>query len=758
MARKLVLKNKNMKKLTYSVKGMHCSSCAQIISSRLKKFEEIKSITVNYASEEAIIELNQSEIPITKINQELSKLGYEFIIAGENILKTEKTNENNSQNKERDHFLIAVPLALFVFVIMIYELIAERLSYIPVLPMPMEIMNVFLLISASIIMFGPGLRFLAALARFFRHGVANMDTLIGLGTGTAYLYSLIIFLIPALSAKLSLSNFYYFDAAIVVIGFVILGKHLEKSAKQKSGAAIKALMSLQADIAIKKTNQGEEEVAIEKIVIGDYLIIKPGMKIPVDGEVISGESSLDESMISGEAMPVDKNKGDKLIGGTINGSGSLIMKAEKIGSDTVLARIIKMVHDAQNSRAPIQKLSDKIASVFVPIVLAIALISFLLWLILGTSPLGFEKSLSLAITSLVGVLVIACPCALGLATPTALMVGIGKGAKAGILIKNAESLEKLRQINTIVIDKTGTLTKGKIVLSGVHSLKSDISIANILHLAAALEQYSEHPLAQAIVKAAQKDNLNYHEANVKDFKAHSGQGVSGLVNNKKISLYKSGQSDSIWAKEKIKQGDTLIDIFENDLLIGHLSCSDEIKEEAQVAISSLQKQGLQIIMITGDRLEAAQKMADLAGIKDIEANVMPTDKAQAIKKLQAQGKKVAMIGDGINDAPALAQADSGIAMATGTDVALATADITLMSGDLNKIAQAFKLSRYTFRAVKENLFWASIYNLIGIPIAAGILYPFFGITLNPAFAGAAMAMSSVSVVANSLRLNIKKLK
>lgn len=751
-----------MSKKIYPIKGMHCASCAQIISSKLQRFAGVESATVNYASEEAVIETGKDEVSIVEINKELSKLGYSIIDE-----KSDKKNNKNHEEKQdteedkqaKKDFLIAVPLAMIVFIVMIYEIIAEYFSSLPAIPVSMSNMNLFMLLSASIIMFGPGLRFIGALGRFIRYRVANMDTLIGLGTATAYFYSLIVFFFPTLSARLSLPSFYYFDVVIVVIGFVILGKYLEKNAKAKSGAAIKALMSLQPDTAIKKTDNGEEEVAIEKIVIGDQLIIKPGMKIPVDGEVISGESSVDEAMISGEPMPVDKNKGDKLIGGTINTSGSLIMKAEKIGSDTVLAQIIQMVHDAQNSQAPIQKLSDKIASIFVPIVLVIALLSFLLWLILGTGPLGFEKSLSLAITSLVGVLVIACPCALGLATPTALMVGIGRGAKHGILIKNAEALERLRQINTIVIDKTGTLTKGKIALSGVYSLKQDLSKENILYLAAALEQYSEHPLAQAIVKAAQTtDKPNYQQASVKEFKAHSGQGVSGLVNGRKISLYKSDKLESNWAQAKIEQGDTLIDIFEDNILIGHLACNDEIKEEARSAMSSLQKQGLEIIMITGDRLEAAQRMADLAGIKNIEANVMPADKSQAIKKLQAQGKKVAMIGDGINDAPALAQADSGIAMATGTDVALATADITLMSGDLNKIAQAFKLSKHTFRTVKENLFWAFIYNLIGIPIAAGILYPFFGITLNPAFAGAAMAMSSVSVVTNSLRLNIKKLK
>lgn len=744
-----------MKKNTYKIKGMHCASCAQIITRKLKKEKDIESVNINYASEEAVIAFKHKNIELENINKNLLKIGYSL----EQSIYNDKTLDENNKltNKQRIDLFIAVPLAVLIFLVMIYELISASFNFLPMLAIPMMFMDLFMFLGASFILFGPGRKFLQSLLKFFRYGNANMDTLIGLGTSTAYFYSLVIFIFPSVSNSLSLPEFHYFDATIVVIGFVILGKHLEKNAKQRSGAAIKELMSLQADIAIKKTETGEEEIPLSKVAIGDNLIIKPGMKVPVDGKVQSGESSVDQSMINGEPMPVDKKEGDSLIGGTINKEGYLIMRAEKIGSDTVLAKIIKMVHDTQNSRAPIQKLSDKISRIFVPVVIAIALISFFTWLFLGTGTMGLEKSLSLAISSLVGVLVIACPCALGLATPTALMVSIGKGAKKGILIKNAEALEKLKEIDTIVIDKTGTITEGKIIVSDIFDLSNNLGRNKILSLAAAIEQYSEHPLAKAIVNSAKKEEASYIQYKVDKFESHSGQGVSAKINNKKISLYKSQGAKSVWAQKKIDQGDTLIDMFEDGNLIAHIACSDKIKKEAKSAIDNLQKKGLEIIMITGDRLESAQKIASLAGIKKVQANVMPSEKAQAIIKLQSEGKKVAMIGDGINDAPALAQSDSGIAMATGTDVALATADITLMGGDLNKISQAFSLSKYTFRAVKENLFWASVYNLIGIPLAAGVLYPFFGIILNPAFAGAAMAMSSVSVVLNSLKLNLKKM-
>ncbi len=744
-----------MTKETYPIKGMHCASCAQIIKTRLEKLPGIEKAEVNYASEEVQLKFTPEKIGIETMNQELKKFGYSINTGVEKLNTTEI--ESTEGNDEKESFYLAVPIAVFVFITMIYELISLRLSFLPLLPIPMQVMNIFLLIAATIILFGPGKQFLTALGRFIRYKAANMDTLIGLGTVSAYFYSLFIFLFPDLASRFNLGAHYYFDATIVVIGFVILGKYLEKNAKKRSGAAIKALMSLQPDHAYRQTEQGEEEISVDLIKIGDTLIVKPGMKIPVDGIVLTGSSSVDESMISGEAMPADKISGNQVIGGTINRQGLLIIKAEKIGSETVLAQIIELVKNAQNSRAPIQNLADKIAAIFVPTVLIIAIGSSLAWLIIGTPALGFSRALSGAISSLIGVLVIACPCALGLATPTALMVAIGRGAKYGILIKNAEALEKLRHVDTVVMDKTGTITAGKIKVSDINIIEAKYSNDEILVLAAAVERYSEHPLGQAIVAAAQNKKLSYDQTIVSDFKAESGHGVSGQINNELISLRKSDNNLNDWGQAHSNDGDTLIDIRKNNVLIGQIACSDEIKPEAVEAIKSLKKQGLNIIMLTGDRESAATKIAKLAGIEDIRANVLPADKANLIKELQLKGHRVAMLGDGVNDAPALAQADSGLAMATGTDVAMATAGIVLLNGDLTKAVKAFRLSRLTFLTVKENLFWASIYNLVGIPLAAGILYPFFGLTLNPAFAGAAMAFSSVSVVLNSLRLKTKKL-
>ena len=747
-----------MLKQTYSVRGLHCAGCAQIIKSQLEKLPGLKTATVNYASEEAQIEFSLEKISLAVMNAELKKFGYVLIDSTVDQPENKIFDEQEKTDKqEKKDFFLASPLAILVFTIMLYNLAAEYFSVLPALPWSMATANIFLLLGASVVLFGPGRRFLRALGRFARYGAANMDTLIGLGTASAYFYSLFIFLFPALVARLNLATHFYFDAAIVVIGFILLGKRLENKAKRKSGASIKALMSLQPDRAYRQIDNGEEEIATGAIKLDDLLIVKPGMKIPVDGLVVSGRSSVDEALISGEALPVDKVSGDKVIGGTINHQGLLIIRAERIGADTVLAQIIKLIHEAQNSRAPIQNLSDKIAAVFVPIVLGIALAAFIAWLVIGTPLLGFNQALSGALTALVGVLVIACPCALGLATPTALMVAIGRGAQQGILIKNAEALEKLRQVDTVVIDKTGTMTIGRIKVNGINSLDKDRSEDDILNLAASLERYSDHPLAQAIVKAAKEKKLPYQIKIVSNFQAENGQGISGLVDGTEIKIGKSGENLGAWAQAHSSQGETIINIEVSGNLIGEIACGDEIKPEAVAAIKNLKKQGLKIIMLTGDRAAAAGLIANLAGIENVRANILPADKARLVKELQDQGHKVAMIGDGINDAPALAQADSGLAMATGADAAMATAGITLLGGDLKKAAQAFRLSRLTFRTVKENLFWASIYNLIGIPLAAGAFYPLFGLTLNPAFAGAAMAFSSVSVVLNSLRLKTKKL-
>lgn len=744
----------------YPVKGMHCTSCAQIIQTRLEKLPGIDSISINYASEEAVLNYDPKLISFDYINSELDKVGYQLTkinIGGELNRNNESDNTRKLEHRKNlTDFIIAVPVAVAIFFIMIYELVVQY-SSLPMLAIGMDSMNLFMAVAASIILFLPGKRFMIALLKFFRYRVANMDTLIGLGTSVAYFYSITIYLFPALRDYLSLSSQYYFDATIVVIGFVILGKYLESSAKQKSSSAIKSLMSFQVDQAIKILSDGSErKLSIDEVVIGDHLIIKPGMQIPVDGSVISGSSNIDESMISGEAMPVTKEKGDRLIAGTINKQGSLIMLAEKIGSETILAKIIELVHQAQNSKAPIQKISDRIAAIFVPIVLIISLLTFAAWLIIGPRYIGSSLSLSLAISSFVGVLVIACPCALGLATPTALIAAIGKAAKNGILIKNAEALEKLKDITTIVFDKTGTITQGKIKVSGIHNLDDTFNQTEILEISAALEQYSEHPLAEAVMNEAKLKEVNYQKYNVEEFNSTSGVGVEALINGDKYYLKKHQDSKNDWAMSRINQGDTLLDLVKNSKTIAHIACNDEIKAEAKGVITALQSKKFKTLMITGDRQEAAMKIAKAVKIEEIRYNVMPEDKAEIIKDLQDKGGIVLMVGDGINDAPALALANSSVAMGTGTDVALAAADITLMSGNLEKLLEAIVLSKKTFQVVKQNLFWASIYNIVGIPLAAGLFYPAFNLTLNPAFAGAAMSASSIIVVLNSLRLRLQK--
>lgn len=746
----------------YIVKGMHCSSCAQIIKGRLAKLSGIKEVSINYATEEAVLDYDSKQLSFTQINNEIKKLGYSLNEdrADTNLEQKDKLMRNSQlehQKNKRD-FIIAVPAAVIIFLIMLYEL-AAKYSPLPELKLNVDLLNLLMALASTLIIFIPGKRFLLALGRFFRYRVANMDTLIGLGAGTAYAYSIIILIFPALRSYLSLANEYYFDATIVVIGFVILGKYLESSAKQKSGSAIKALMSLQTNQAIKRLSDGsEEKIPISEVKISDYLIIKPGMQIPVDGSVTSGTSNIDESMISGEAMPIKKKLGSKLIAGTLNKQGSLIMIAEKIGSDTVLSKIIDLVHKAQNSKAPIQKIGDKIAAIFVPIVLIISLITISVWLIIAPQYMPWSLSLSLGISSFVGVLVIACPCALGLATPTALIAAIGRAAKNGILIKNAEALEKLKNITTIVFDKTGTITKGEISVSGIKSLRKSLTEFEILTLSAALEQYSEHPVAEAIIKEANLKNVNYHEYKVEDFLAVSGEGVEAKIDGKQFYLKKHQLSNNQWAQTRINLGETILDLIEKDKVIAHIACSDEIKPEAKNVINALHAKKLKTVMLTGDRKEAAIKIAKAINIQSLKYDVTPADKAEMIKQLQNKGEVVLMVGDGINDAPALAFANSSIAMGTGTDVALAAADITLMQGNLNHLIEVINLSKKTFQVVKQNLFWASIYNLVGIPLAAGLFYPLFDLTLNPVFAGVAMSASSVVVVMNSLRLRFQKIE
>ncbi len=591
----------------------------------------------------------------------------------------------------------------------------------------------------------------------------NMFTLIAMGVGVSYLYSLAAAFLPGIfpeTVRTAEGNVgVYFEAAAVIVVLILLGQMLELKARSQTGAAIKSLLGLAPNTARKIMHDGsEQDIPLKRVRQGDLLRVRPGEKIPVDGVVLEGSSNVDESMITGEPLPVIKRPGDKLVGATVNGTGSLIMKAEKVGSETLLARIVDMVAQAQRSRAPIQNLADKVAGYFVPAVISVAVISFAAWMLAGPEP-----KLAHAVIAAVSVLIIACPCALGLATPMSIMVATGRGAKMGVLFRNAEAIERMRQVDTLVVDKTGTLTEGKPRVTKVVSL-GELDETKAVSLAASLEQGSEHPLAAAIVKKAKGQYLPLSKP--REFVSHTGKGVSALINGKEVDLgnralmetrsidisHAEGEAEKLQA-----EGATVIYLAVEGRLESLICVADPIKTTTSRAISELHREGIRIVMLTGDSRHTARAVAEKLRIDDVKAEVLPDQKARVVKKLQDEGKVVAMAGDGINDAPALAQADVGIAMGTGTDVAMESAGITLVKGDLMGIVRAMKLSRATMHNIKQNLFFAFIYNSLGVPVAAGILYPAFGILLSPVIAAAAMSFSSVSVVLNSLRLKKTRL-
>jgi P-type Cu+ transporter len=589
----------------------------------------------------------------------------------------------------------------------------------------------------------------------------NMFTLIALGTGVAWGYSMVAALLPGIFPDAVKTDTgvvpVYFEAAAVIVVLVLLGQMLELKARARTGGAIKALLGLAPKTAYMVTDEGEtKEIAIEDISVGDLLRIRPGDKIPVDGVVVEGTSRIDESMVTGEPMPVEKAKGSNVIGATVNANGTLTIRAEKVGRDTMLSQIVKMVADAQRSRAPIQRMADKVAGWFVPIVMLVSVMSFAAWFFLGPSP-----AFSYALIAAVSVLIIACPCALGLATPMSIMVGIGRGAKSGILIKDAASLEILEKVDTLVVDKTGTLTQGRPALTEVVSLDG-FSDSDILTLSAALEKGSEHPLAEAIVRSAEEKGLDLPKAS--DFESVTGKGVQGHVGGKSIALGNSKMMEAAGADisalkedaERLRtQGATAMFLAVDQKIAGLIAVSDPIKDTTESAIRALHAAGLRIVMLTGDNATTAKSVAVKLGIDEVHADVLPEEKSKIVKQLRESGAIVAMVGDGVNDAPALAAAHVGIAMGTGTDVAMESAGLTLLKGDLNGIVGAIRLSRATMRNIRQNLFFAFAYNAVGVPVAAGVLYPYFGILLSPVIAAAAMSLSSVSVVANALRLGAK---
>ncbi|MEZ5008285.1 MAG: heavy metal translocating P-type ATPase [Chitinophagales bacterium] len=592
----------------------------------------------------------------------------------------------------------------------------------------------------------------------------NMFTLIGIGSGVAWLFSVVGLLFPdiiPMDFKTDSGTVHvYFEAATVILTLVLLGQVLEARAHSKTNGAIKALLKLAPKEALRINNGKEEVISINQIKIGDLLKVKPGEKIPVDGVLIDGESAVDESMITGEPIPVTKSKDDNVSAGTINGNSTFTFKAEKIGSDTLLSQIIEMVNKASRSRAPIQKLADRVSGYFVPIVILVSVITFLVWAIFGPKP-----AYAFAFINAISVLIIACPCALGLATPMSVMVGVGKGAQSGVLIKNAEMLEKMNKVNVLIVDKTGTLTEGKPSVEKVVAVSNDVSEEQVLTFIYALNQSSEHPLARATVAYAKEKKVEVLK--VEHFESITGKGVKGLVDGKKIALGNSKMMEAVKAsiskdlEEKVtafqKQGKTVSILSVDDKGVGFVVISDAIKTSSKKAIEDLQNNGIEVMMLTGDNQDTAKSVADAMNIKSFKASVLPEDKLKEVERLQKQGKIVAMAGDGINDAPALALADVGIAMGTGTDVAIESAGITLVKGDLNGIVKAYHLSHSVMKNIKQNLFFALIYNTVGIPIAAGVLYPLFGMLLSPMIAAAAMSFSSVSVIANALRLRSTKL-
>lgn len=769
------------KSQTYRIKGMHCASCAGIIEKTLKKTEHVHSAEVNYGTETAKLSFDETKINPQILSEKIEKLGYSIVIPSEHYTEMSANEMGMSEDEHSAHLglnqskkekleeiremrnkvISVIPLAIFSIFVMGWNILAQ-FNFLPKMPVVWyEFFHHLLPIFATYTLFVVGKPYLLGFYRFLRYGKANMDTLIGIGTSVAFIYSIIVTsfeetLRPFINVEVD-----YYDVTIIVITFIALGKYLEASSKLKTGDAIEKLLNLQAKTAIVIRDEKEIEISINEVVLDDLIIVKPGNKIPVDGVLTEGSSYIDEAMVTGEPMPVEKNTGDTVIGGTINTTGSFTIKATKVGSETLLAHIIKMVEEAQGSKAPIQAMADKISSIFVPIVLVIAFGTLATWLILGSQYLPFSQALSYGLVSFVGILVIACPCALGLATPTAIIVGVGKGAKEGILIKDATTLEKLHKVNTLVVDKTGTITKGKPELTSIQNL-SDKNDNELLKILASLEQKSEHPIAHAIVYSAKEKKIELFQ--VSNFESIKGKGLQGEIDN---IIYYAGNTRMIqdlnlsFDLEKLEketiEGKTPVILATKEKVFAVFLIADAIKDEAKEMVKKLHSMGIKVVMLTGDNKNTANYIAKQVGIDKVIAEVMPEDKLRIIRELQKEGKVVAMAGDGVNDAPALAQAEVGIAMGTGTDVAIESAGVTLLHGDISKVVKAINLSKMTIRVIKQNLFWAFFYNIIGIPLAAGVFYPFFGWLLSPVFAGLAMAFSSVSVVTNSLRLKSKSL-
>ena len=727
----------------FPVLGMTCASCAISVESIIAAEPGVVKSEVNYATQSVKVNYHSDETQPAALQKVVQSIGYDLILNAESGKEIQEQTQNIHYLKLKKHTIAAAALTLPVVIIGMFF-------------MDMLYANYYMLALTTPVLFVFGKSFFINAWKQAKHKKANMDTLVALSTDIAYIFSVFNTFNPSFWHNRGLHPHVYYEAAAVVIVFIMLGKLLEENAKSNTSSAIKKLIGLQPKTVWLILPNAEKEIPVNEVQIGDNLLVRPGDKIPLDGEIYEGSSFVDESMISGEPIAIAKNKGDKVFAGTLNQKGSFRFKAEKVGGDTMLAQIIKLVQDAQGSKAPVQKLVDKIAGIFVPIVIGIALLTLLLWIIFGG-----EYAFTQGILAMVTVLVIACPCALGLATPTAIMVGMGKGAENGILIKDAEALELGHKVNVIILDKTGTITQGKPeVTELIWNGEQPENRERLSEILLSLEQQSEHPLAEAIVKYLRTNNVQSAQTN--GFDSITGKGVSAIFNGKKylagshkllkdanIAISASLENQVL---ELQKSAKTVI-YFTNTLeVMGIVAIADKIKEESKNAISEFKNQGIEVYMLTGDNVHTASAVAAEVGINNFKAEVLPSDKADFVKHLQSTGKVVAMVGDGINDSQALAEADVSIAMGRGSDIAIDVAKITLVSSDLQQVPKALLLSKLTVRTIRQNLFWAFIYNLIGIPLAAGILYPFNGFLLNPMIAGAAMALSSVSVVANSLRL------
>jgi Cu+-exporting ATPase len=726
---------------------MHCASCAASIERALGSVEGVVTAHVNFGTAKATVEYLPTRVEAATLRQAIREAGYE---------PRESADTETAIDRERHARAVEIRTLMARFLVSLVLSLPIVLGsmgmFFPWVPTWLQHPYV-LLVLATPVQFWVGWQFYQGFWSALKHRTADMNTLIAIGTSAAYAYSAAVTAAPALFLRLGLGTHVYYDTAAMIITLIILGRLLEARARGQTSEAMRKLMGLRAKTARVLRHGVATDIPVEEVEIGDLILVRPGEKVPVDGTIVEGHSTLDEAMLTGESLPVDKAPGDEVFGATVNKTGSFTFRATRVGKETMLAQIIKLVEEAQGSKAPIQRLADYVASIFVPTVLGVALLTFVVWALFGPPP-----ALTFALLNCVAVLIIACPCALGLATPTAIMVGTGKGAEHGVLFKNAASLEMAHKLQALILDKTGTLTQGKPAVTDIIP-HNGYTEAYVLCLAASAERSSEHPLGEAIVEAARARGLSLEE--VSDFTALPGHGIRAVVGSHTVLIGNQQlMQDAEVAPGKLAEaaaqlasaGKTPMFVARNGRSMGVIAVADTPKPYARATVEALHSLGLEVFMLTGDNRRTAEVIGQQLGIDRVLAEVLPHEKANCVKQLQAKGKRVGMVGDGINDAPALAQADVGIAIGTGTDIAMEAADITLVTGDVRGVVTAMHLSRRTMRTIKQNLFWAFVYNVLGIPVAAGVLYPVLGVLLNPALAAAAMAMSSVSVVSNSLRL------